>query len=337
MTNEQIIALLNEDMKGEHMAIVQYLRHAYAMGEGEMACEIEGIAREEMRHFDWLAEMVVELGGKPSLERADFIGFSDEVAQNMRFDVQAEEDAIALYREHLEAIDDPKVRRLLARILSDEESHHGDFLHFVDKAEREAMMAGAQPEGDAPGADVSGADVSGADAPQTAPSAKRMQEMLNYGIEHEYTVILQYLYHSYLMPDCEVGNELETQAINEMQHLGWLSEEMEGLGGTPNIEHTGLSLEGSPADMLKADINVEREVTAAYSQQIPEIKDEGLRELITRIRDHEIYHIDVFSDLLAQVKGAPAQESEEQEAKPAPPGKKGTPPSVGSLFGREQE
>jgi len=26
------------------------------MGEGEMACEIEAIAREEMRHLDWLAD-----------------------------------------------------------------------------------------------------------------------------------------------------------------------------------------------------------------------------------------------------------------------------------------
>ena len=38
------------------------------MGEGEMACEIEGITREEMRHLDCLAEAIVELGGIPSLE-----------------------------------------------------------------------------------------------------------------------------------------------------------------------------------------------------------------------------------------------------------------------------
>ena len=49
---EEIIAMLNEDLRGEHAAIVQYLRHAYSMGEGEMACEIEAIAREEMRHLD---------------------------------------------------------------------------------------------------------------------------------------------------------------------------------------------------------------------------------------------------------------------------------------------
>ena len=56
MEKDKIIALLNQDLEGEQAAVIQYLVHAYAMGEGEMACEIEAIAREEMRHFDWLAE-----------------------------------------------------------------------------------------------------------------------------------------------------------------------------------------------------------------------------------------------------------------------------------------
>lgn len=69
MKKEEIITLLNEDLEAEHGAIIQYLSHAYAMGEGELACEIEAISREEMRHLDWLAETVVELGGKPSMRR----------------------------------------------------------------------------------------------------------------------------------------------------------------------------------------------------------------------------------------------------------------------------
>ena len=55
MPHHDIIELLTKDLQDEHAAIIQYLTHAYAMGEGELACEIEAIAREEMRHFDWLA------------------------------------------------------------------------------------------------------------------------------------------------------------------------------------------------------------------------------------------------------------------------------------------
>jgi bacterioferritin len=63
MDKDKIIALLNQDLGGEHTAIIQYLTHAYAMGESEMACEIEAIAREEMRHLDWLAEKLVDKKG----------------------------------------------------------------------------------------------------------------------------------------------------------------------------------------------------------------------------------------------------------------------------------
>ena len=55
MDKKKIIELLNQDIEGEHGAIIQYLSHAYAMGEGEMSCEIEAMAREEMRHLDWLS------------------------------------------------------------------------------------------------------------------------------------------------------------------------------------------------------------------------------------------------------------------------------------------
>jgi len=70
MDKDGIIALLNQDLEGEHGAIIQYLTHAYAMGEGETACEIEAIAREEMRHLDWLAEAIVELVVFPALSEA---------------------------------------------------------------------------------------------------------------------------------------------------------------------------------------------------------------------------------------------------------------------------
>ena len=314
MSKEDILAMLYEDLKGEHMAVVQYLRHAYAMGEMPMAFEVEAIAREEMRHFDWLNELVVELGGKPSVERAKLYGVVENVADNMRFDVQAEQDAIVLYRQHIEAIDDPHIRLVLSRILSDEESHRVDFTKFVGEAEQ---MAAASAGG--------AAEASGGKPP------RRMRDILDEGVRHEYTVILQYLYHRYLMPDCEVGNELEMQAINEMQHLGWLAEKLEGLGGKPVVEHTPLALEGSAEDMLQADIAAERAVTATYSQQIPEIEDPALKALITRIRDHEIYHDKLFSSLLEKMEGAEEGKAEKPAAEPSQP------PTVGSLFGQKQE
>jgi bacterioferritin len=314
---ESIIEMLQADMRDEHAALIQYLQHAYAMGEGEEACEIEAIAREEMRHFDWLAEAIVELGGTPDMTRGWVDLEGTNPAEWMERDVAAEERAIAQYKEHIAAIDDPTITRLLKRILSDEESHRGDFAHFVEKMagveQSDQRLVERRAEG--------------------APS--EVLDILQTGVQHEYTVILQYLYHDFVMSHCEVGRELEMQAINEMQHMGWLAEEVAELGGHPDMEHTALALEGDAAEMLEADIQAEREVTQVYNRQLEQLEDEGLHTLIARIRDHEIYHDELFSDLLEEVQAAEA----EPEAPPAPE----APPepvdrlTVGSLIKSDEE
>jgi bacterioferritin len=274
MDKKQIIELLNLDIEGEHGAIIQYLLHAYAMGEGEMSCEIEALAREEMRHLDWLAETVVELGGTPSLKRGNMRMGGKAVSEWMSNDVLLEGDAIKLYKEHIKAIDDPKIKRLLKRILSDEESHRGDFEHFVDKSKREGATD------------------------QQGDRKDEVTEVLNWGIEHEYTVILQYLLQSYLATDDEAKKQFEDQAINEMQHLGWLAEELVDGGSRPIIEHTKVDHSRKLADMLRSDIEIEKKVADKYDKAAQKIKDAGLKKLLLRIRDHEIYHTDVFNDLL---------------------------------------
>ena len=279
MKNEDIVTLLNQDLEGEHGAIIQYLTHAYAMGEGEMACEIEAIAREEMRHLDWLAETIVELGGVPSLVRGKMRMGGESATDWMRNNVLLEEDAITPYREQIKAVDNPKIKRLLQRILSDEEAHHGKFEHFVEKSQREGAK-----------------DLRGTRQDKT-------MKTLDWGVEHEYTVILQYMLQSYLTKNEEAKKELEDQAINEMQHLGWLAEEMVDGGGTPRIEHTQVDQSAKTVDMLRADIKIEREVADAYDHAAKETEDPDLKKLFLRLRDHEIYHVEVFSDLLKEEEG----------------------------------
>ena len=55
--------------------------------------------------------------------------------------------------------------------------------------------------------------------------------------------------------------------------------------------------------MLKADIKIEKQVYDTYDRMAGEIEDQGLKELIIRIRDNEKYHIDVFNDVLKQEEG----------------------------------
>jgi bacterioferritin len=278
MQKEEIIKILNADLQDEHGAIIQYLIQAFAIGEGELSCELEAIAREEMRHLDWLAETIVELGGTPSIKRGSMRMDGKEVPEWMHNSVLLEEDAIKNYEAHIKLIDNPKIKRLLERILSDERSHHADFEHFVEKSKREKMK-----------------DLRGS-------RQDEVTKVLNWGIEHEYTVILQYMLHSYMAKDEDMKKEMEDQAINEMQHLGWLAEEIVDGGSSPVVEHSDVNQSTEMTDMLQADISIEKKVAAEYDRAAKEVDDPGLKKLLTRIRDHEVYHTEVFQDLLKKMR-----------------------------------
>lgn len=307
-----IVALLNEDIRGEHAAIIQYLLHAYAIGESDVACEIEAIAREEMRHLKWLAELVVELGGDPTMERGPVDTSGETPAEWMARDIVAEEEAIALYQKHLALIENPEVRLLLERIVSDEEVHRAKFAALGEElaAEGRSAVGAIRPE-------------------QATAGPSRTLEILLQGIQHEYTVILQYLYHAFTTSYCEIADELEWQAINEMQHMGWFAEEMASRGAFPAMEHTPFDRSRDTSRMLEADIAAERAVTKDYNAQIEELKAAGeadLAALLSRVRDHEVYHDALFSKMLKELGAVPPK-----SAAPRPDW------TVGSLYGRKQE
>jgi len=283
-TNAELIQMLRAAVEDEHAALIQYLRHAYMMGEGELACEIEGIAREEMRHLWILSRWIVRLGGQPTTQR----GFTDLAGATgtewMQRDVAAEERAIAMYEGYLDRIEDPNLRADIEHILADERRHHGDFAHFVDKTEAEAADATAEEP-----------------APAMATVDKNA---LEWGVSHEYAAILQYLIHSFLTMDTdeEISSQLMTQAINEMQHMGWFGEELVGSGEEMPLTHHPLTLPADPEAMLEADIKLENETAAMYGQFIGQMVDPGAKGVIDDARGQELYHENLFGRLLKRLK-----------------------------------
>jgi len=285
----ELIEMLQNAAREEHAAIIQYLRHAYMMGEGEEACEIEAIARDEMRHFWMLSRWIVKLGGTPTIER----GFVDTEGKTlpewMDRDEQAEERAIAMYRDYISRIEDPALKADIERILADEEHHRGIFAHLADKFRRlETQATPETPE-----------------EPSTQPETPSLSptdiEALDWAIRHEYAAILQYIFHSFLVDDEEVSRQLELQAINEMQHMGWLSEEMAGKGGEIPLEPHPVDLSQKLPSMLRADIELEQDTAAKYGEFLQRMSDEGLKELFAFIQNHELYHERLFKRLLERV------------------------------------
>jgi bacterioferritin len=288
-SNADVIQMLKAAVEDEHAALIQYLRHAYMMGEGELACEIEGIAREEMRHLWILSRWIVRLGGQPTTQR----GFTDLTGATapewMQRDVAAEERAIAMYESYLTRIADPDLRADIEHILGDERRHHGDFVHFVDKTTL-AMQQAPPPEEPA--------------GEPTPAMAAVDQEALNWGVSHEYAAILQYLTHSFLLMDKdeEISSQLMTQAINEMQHMGWFGEELVGSGEEMPLTHHPLTLPTDPQAMLEADVKLETETAAMYGQFIGQMVDPGAKGVIDDARGQELYHESLFGRLLKRLK-----------------------------------
>ncbi len=79
-----------------------------------------------------------------------------------------------------------------------------------------------------------------------------------------------------------------------------LVERIIDIGSSPRIEHTEVDRSTKTADMLKVDIQIEEEVAAEYGRAAKEVKGPDLKKLLTRLRNHEIYHAEVFSDLLKE-------------------------------------
>jgi len=131
----KLVEILNGDIESEHGAIVQYLTHAYAMGEGEVACEIEGIAREELRHLDRLAEQLVSISGAPRIEHSK-VDQSREMQQMLGADISIENEVARKYDEAVGELADGETAALLSRIRDHELYHAEVFQELLDELKK---------------------------------------------------------------------------------------------------------------------------------------------------------------------------------------------------------
>ena len=136
MDKEKVIALLNYDISHEIEAILVYLRHSFVLHDDycEFSRQAEEIAREEMRHMEWLSEWVADLGGTPTVEHVELIFPEKTPAEMMLRNVELEKQAISDYQKHIEMVEDPKLKRLLGKIKFEEEDHLEEFRESMEEA-----------------------------------------------------------------------------------------------------------------------------------------------------------------------------------------------------------
>lgn len=334
MDNLEAARLLNEDIRGEHGAIILYLQAAYALEDAALAASLEGIARDEMRHYKWLAEEVIRLGGVPTLEREGRPA-ADGALTLLRQGIDRETGAVSQYHQHAEAIGDARIAALLQRIASDEEVHD----HKLQKMIQLLESGVAEPE--PPGGSLAELEtgVPEAEAAEATPPAAA--EALQQDVSLEYTTLLEYLQQSFVTPDCPLSKELQDQAITEMKHMGWIAEYLAEAGVRPALEHEPVAGSTDPVGILRSNIEMEARAEELYRRQLAEAGDPALRALLQRVMDHSVFHEMHFRHLLAD-------REEARVAQPAPPpagegtfaqpGQRQRPAwTVGSLLGWKQE
>ena len=149
------VKLLNEALATEIVCVLRYKRHQY-MAAGihsqAVAAEFAEHAAEEQAHADWLAERIRQLGGAPDFnpeglltrshaQYAEGTSLVDMIKENLI----AERIAIDSYLEMARWFgeNDPTSRRLLERILAQEEEHADDMATLLENL---APQAETPPE-----------------------------------------------------------------------------------------------------------------------------------------------------------------------------------------------
>ncbi|VVB51221.1 2-nonaprenyl-3-methyl-6-methoxy-1,4-benzoquinol hydroxylase [uncultured archaeon] len=124
---------MNEDFTREIEATLIYTRNAFIMSKCDPSRVTEAIAVDEMRHMNWLAELIGKRGGKPSMEHKELDFGGDDLYGQLKKQVALETETIEIYKHQIESIDDQEVIGVLKHILDEEKRHRKEFRMRLEK------------------------------------------------------------------------------------------------------------------------------------------------------------------------------------------------------------
>ncbi len=133
METEEIIRLLNEDFVREIEATLIYVRNSFIMPRCDPSRVTEAISVDEMRHMNWLADLIVKRGGQPSMEHRELNFGGDDLRSQLELQRDLETEAVERYKKQIGLIDDLEVVGVLKHILDEEKRHRKEFKMRLEK------------------------------------------------------------------------------------------------------------------------------------------------------------------------------------------------------------
>src|SRR6478609_3892940 len=127
---------------------------------------------------------------------------------------------------------------------------------------------------------------------------KQMIELLNEDLAGEYQAIIAYTVYSQVLKGAaysDIARELEAHAGEELAHAIKIAKQIDYLGGMPGVLAKPVKTSNDPIEMLRADLENERETVGRYRERIRQAEamgefalSETLRAIIVQEQEHEI-------------------------------------------------
>jgi bacterioferritin len=131
---------------------------------------------------------------------------------------------------------------------------------------------------------------------ETKISRKRMVELLNEDLAREYQAIIAYVIYSQTLKGAEynhIAQELEKHAGEELAHAISIAKQIDYFNGEPTNKPVLVKVSDKPKDMLRFDLENERQTLMNYRQRIRQADAMGefalgevLREIIAQEQEH---------------------------------------------------
>jgi bacterioferritin len=127
---------------------------------------------------------------------------------------------------------------------------------------------------------------------------EQMVELLNEDLAGEYQAIIAYVVYSQVLKGAaytDIARELEKHASEELAHAIKIAKQIDYLGGMPVVVPKPVKTSREATEMLRADLQNERETVGRYRERIRQAEAMGefalsevLRGIIAQEQEYEI-------------------------------------------------
>ena len=127
-------------------------------------------------------------------------------------------------------------------------------------------------------------------------SRERMVELLNEDLAREYQAVIAYVIYSQTLKGAEymqIAGELKKHASEELSHALQIAKQIDYFNGSPTNKPKEVKVSEKPKEMLRFDLENERNTIINYRQRIRQAEAMGefalsevLREIIAQEQEH---------------------------------------------------